>query len=257
MRLTHLRTGWMMTTKELFRNRMAIILLFVIPTLFYALIVLTTTDRLIAFKLASISEATFVQVSERSEALIFIGTAAVGLLTSFLALSLVQKHTEANRRLVLCGYQPSEVLVSKINVLLCVIILVGLYVSALLLFFFRPQRWALVVIGFMLAGYVYGCYGLFVGALLKRELEGILFIVLLANIDAGWLQNPIYYADAQNQQIIRCLPAYFPSQAAMVSAFTDGSVLAPIAGSVAYGSALLVAALLIYFWRMRIRKYAR
>jgi ABC-2 type transport system permease protein len=118
--------------------------------------------------------------------------------------------------------------------------------------FFQPERFVLVVLGFMLAGYVYGCYGLLVGSILKRELEGVLLIVLVANIDAGWLQNPIYYADAQNKMIIRRLPAYFPSQVSMTAAFTDHSILNPLIGSVVYGSILLLGALLIYFWRMRI-----
>jgi hypothetical protein len=134
------------------------------------------------------------------------------------------------------------------------IIIIGSYISFLLLLFFRPNHLVLVLVGFMLAGYVYGCYGLLVGALFKRELEGILFIVLLANIDAGWLQNPIYYADAQNKAIIRHLPAYFPAQVSMASAFTEHSILNPLVGSLLYGSFLLLAAMGIFWWRMRLRK---
>lgn len=243
-----------MSVKELLRSRIAIILFFFIPSLFYAVILLTTTHREIAFKLASVSEDLFVQVSQRNEALIFIGLAAVGLLTSFLALNLTQKHSPANRRLILCGYQTSELLFSKFAVLICLLILIGSYIAFLLLLFFRPSRLPLVLLGFMLAGYVYGCYGLLIGAIFKRELEGILFIVLLANIDIGWLQNPIYYAEAQNKSIIRHLPAYFPSQISMVSAFTDHSVLNPLLGSLVYGSLFLAVAMLIFWWKMRIRK---
>lgn len=242
-----------MTVKELLRSRITLILLFLIPTLFYALVVLTTTDRTIAFRLASISEETFVDVSERSESLIFIGLAAVGLLTSFLALNLVQKHSETTRRLVLCGYQPAELIVSKLLVLVCIVVLIGCYVGAMLPLFFDPKHFIFVIVGFALGGFVYGCYGLLVGSIFKRELEGILFIVLLANIDAGWLQNPIFYAEAHNKAIIRHLPAYFPSQTSIISAFTDYDIGTSIIGSFVYGSLLLVAALVIYWWRMRIR----
>lgn len=240
--------------RELMRNRVALILLFGIPTLFYALIVLTTTDRILAFKLAAISEEMLIEVSERSESLIFIGLASIGLLTSFLALNLIQKHSNVNRRLVLCGYRSSELITSKLAVLLCAIILIGCYVTALLLLFYQPKHLISVIIGFMLGGYVYGCYGLLVGTIFKRELEGILFVVLLVNIDAGWLQNPIYYADAQNKAIIRHLPAYFPSQTCMVSAFTDNSILAPLIWSIVYGSFLLLAALIIFWWKMRVQR---
>lgn len=254
MRLRHIQTGWTMTARELLRNRIAFLLFFIIPTLFYAVIFLVTTHRQIAFKLASISESTFLTVSQRNEALIFIGLAAVGILTSFLALNLTQKHAAENRRLVLCGFRTSETLLSKFAVLLCVIVGVGCYVGAMLPLLFTPRRFLLVLLGFMTGGYVYGCYGMLVGAIFKRELEGILFIVLLANFDVGWLQNPIYYAQAQNKAIIRHLPGFFPSQLSMVSAFTDHSFLQPLLGSFGYGTALLLAAMLIFWWKMRIRK---
>lgn len=254
MRLRYIGTGWRMSGRELLRSRIAVILLFLIPTVFYAVILLTTTHKTIIFKLASVSQQALIRVSQRHEALIFIGLAAVGLLTSFFALNLTQKHAAANRRLLLCGFKTTELILSKFAVLVCLIVVIGSYIALLLLLFFRPDRLALVILGFMLAGYVYGCYGLFVGAVFKRELEGILFIVLLANIDAGWLQNPIYYADAQNKAIIRHLPAYFPSQLSMASAFTEHSVVPSLLGGLSYGSILLLAAMAIFWQRMRIRK---
>ena len=250
----HILTGFIMTTKELLRRRIVILLLFLIPTLFYAIVALTTTERTIAFKLASISEDTFVEVSERSESLIFIGIAAVGLLTSFLALNMVQKNADANRRLILCGYRPAELIVAKLLVLAAVTTLIATYVAGMLLLFFRPQHFPLVIIGFALGGYVYGCYGLLIGSIFRRELEGILFIVLLANIDAGWLQNPLFYAEAQNKAIIRNLPAYFPSQTSIISAFADHSITSPVLWSLVYGTVLLSGAVLIYWWRARIRR---
>jgi pimeloyl-ACP methyl ester carboxylesterase len=254
VRLRNVRTGWLMTLRELGRSRIALILCFVVPSVFYAVVFLITSHRAIAFKLASVSEEAIVSVSQRNEGLVFIGLAAVGVLTSFLALHLTQKHPEVNRRLVLCGYGTTELLASKFLALVVMIALIGCYVGAITPLFFRPQRFLLVLAGFMAAGYVYGSYGLLVGALVKRELEGILFIVLLANIDIGWLQNPIYYAEAQNKVLIRLLPAYFPSQLSMVAAFTDKAVLNPALGSLVYGTVLLAAALVIYSRRMKLWK---
>ena len=254
MRLRYIGAAWRMSVRELLRSRIALILFLVIPALFYAVILLTTTHKEIVFKLASVSEYVFIRVSQRREALVFIGLAAVGLLTSFLALNLTQKHAAANRRLVLCGYTTSELLAAKFLTLAGLIIGIGVYISSLLLLFFRPGRLLLVFLGFILAGFVYGSYGLMVGAVFRRELEGILFIVLLANIDIGWLQNPIYYADAQNKFIIRHLPAYFPSQVSMTAAFSGHSVLTPLWGGLLYGTLLLLAAGVVFGWKMRIRK---
>ena len=254
MRLKYVRTAWIMTARELLRSRITVILIFLIPTLFYSLIVLTTTNRRIPFKLPAVSEETVVEVSMRHESLVFMGLAAVGFIVSFLSMNLVQKHTEANRRLILCGYGPAELVASKLAVFLCVTVLISFFVAGMLPLFFRPERFPQVVLGFALGGFVYGCYGLLVGALCRRELEGILLIVLLANIDVGWLQNPTFYMDAQNTEIIRYLPAYFPSQTSMVAAFSKHSVRTPFAGSLLYGSVFLAAALLIFWRKMRVRK---
>ncbi len=253
MRLKNILTGWSMTLRETRRSRIALLLFFVIPSVFYAVIFLITTHRPIVFRLAAVSRGAVVTVSQRNEALVFIGLAAVGVLTSFLALHLTQKHAEVNRRLVLCGFRTTELLASKFLALLTVIALIGVYVGAMTPLFFTPRRFGLVLLGFMMAGFVYGAYGMLIGAIFRRELEGILFIVLLANLDIGWLQNPIYYAEAQNQALIRSLPAYYPSQLSMVSAFSGEPVLGPLVGSLAYGTALLLAALLLYSWRMRVR----
>jgi hypothetical protein len=250
MRLSYIATGALMTVRELLRNRVVLIMLFVIPSVFYTLVALTTPDRPIAFKLASVSEDTFVSVSQKSESLIFIGLAAVGFLTSFVAMTLIRRDVDVNRRLVVCGYRPSELVVSKLAVLVGVVLVVALFVSTALLIFFRPEHFALTAVGLILVGWVYGAYGLLVGALFRRELEAVLFIALLANIDAGWLQNPIYYADAQNTEIIRALPAYFPSQVSMVAAFSDHPVTIPVLASIGYGLSLLVFALVVHRWRM-------
>jgi len=254
VRLKHIKTGCVMTIRELLRSRIALILVFSIPTLFYALIALTTPKQVVPFKLASVTGEPVVEVSMRNESLVFIGLAACGFIVSFLAMNLIQKQTEANRRLILCGYRPMELVVSKLFVLLCVIVVISLFVAAMLLLFFRPDRFLLVIIGFALGGFVYGCYGLLVGAIAKRELEGILLIVLLSNIDIGWLQNPTFYADAQNTAIIRYLPAYFPSQTSMVAAFTKYSLVRSSIGSLLYGNAFLFVSVFIFWRRMRTSK---
>lgn len=259
MRGRYVTTGWQMSNRELLRSRIALILLFVVPTLFFGIVALTTTDRLVGFRLAALDDEPLIQVGERRQALIFMGLAAVGLLTSFLALNLMQRGAAANRRLVLAGYRPAELILAKLLTLGVVVLLVAAYVAVLLRLFFAPTHFVLMLVGLALGGYVYGCYGLLVGTLVRRELEGILLIVLLANIDVGWLQNPLFYAEAQNKGIIRALPAFFPSQASMIAAFTDYSVLVPLAGSLLYGSALLLLATGVYWWTMRLstdRHYA-
>ena len=152
---------------------------------------------------------------------------------------------------LLCGHRASELIVARLGVLLCAVIAISLWVGGMLPIFYMPERFAALLLGFLLAGWVYGCYGLLVGALLRGQLEGILFGVLLANIDAGWLQNPLYYANAQNQILIRALPAFYPSQLCLAAAFTSHEILRPGLLAFGYGLALLGAALLAASLRAR------
>jgi len=78
-------------------------------------------------------------------------------------------------------------------------------------------------------------------------------IVLLVNIDVGWLQNPLFYAEAQNQIIIKFLPAYFPSQTAIITAVTDYSSFSATVYSILYGSIFLIFSMLIFFYKMRTK----
>ncbi|MBW1880904.1 MAG: ABC transporter permease [Deltaproteobacteria bacterium] len=252
--MSYLWTGVVMTAREVLRGRLVLLLLVLIPTVFYAVAGLTTTVDPIAFQLGSIDEDLVVQVPQRQEAVVFIGLAATGLLTSFIALKLIQRDADVNQRLVLCGYRARELVASKLAVLLVVTLAVALYVAAALpLVFFDVQRFGLLLLGFVMGGWVYGCYGLLVGTILRKELEGILFVALMTNIDSGWLQNPVWYADAQNRFVIKSLPAHFPSQVSMGAAFTDEAVWLPVLGSFLYGLVLLALALAVFAWRMRRR----
>jgi hypothetical protein len=241
-----------MTLLQLFRRQITLILLIVIPTVFFLVVYYTTTDRVVPFKLATVSETTMIEVSERSESLVFIGVAAVGFLASFLALNLVQKNAIVHRRMVLCGYRSWEIFAALFFVLLIMVSLLAIYVSTALNLFFDLNNAYGVFLGMFAAGMVYGSYGLLSGIIIRGELEGILLIVLLANIDAGWLQNPLFYEGAQNKEFIRYLPAWFPSQVSLTAAFTDHLFTKSLLYAMIYGFGLLGIGLLFYIFKMRI-----
>jgi hypothetical protein len=236
------------TALELARNRIAITLVATIPGLFDALIVLTTTDRPVMFEPALVAHAAPVQVGARAQALVFMGLVAASIITSFLALNLLTKRLDLHRRLVLCGYRPAELLLGKLVVLLAIVTAIALYVGGLCAPLVHARHFWMMVLGFALAGLVYGGYGLLIGALFQRELEGVMALLLLVNIDVGWLQNPLFYEGSTNRALIHSLPAYYPSQLSVLAAFTDHPVGSAAAGSLLYAGAFLAAAIAI-FWR--------
>lgn len=241
-----------MTAREVLRGRLVLMLLVLIPSLFYAVAWLTGTDEQVAFELGSIDEDLVIAVDQMHQMATFIGLAATGLLTSFVGLKLIQREAEVNQRLVLCGYRAAELVAAKLAVLLVVVLGISLYVAtAIPLVFFEVDRFGALFLGFAAGGWVYGCYGLLVGALIRKELEGILFVALMTNIDSAWLQNPIWYAEAQNKIVITSLPAHLPSQASMAAAFTDQPVAGPLFGALLYGTVLLLLAGSVFTWRTR------
>lgn len=256
MRLRPLRTALVMTARDLVRRRIVLLLMLLVPAFFFSVILVITTDKPVWFQLSAFEDEDHLEVTQRGEAMVFIGLAAAGVLAAFLAMNLAQRDAQALRRLVLCGYRATELIAARLGVLTVVIAGVALFVAGAMPLFISPRHFGLMLLGFALCGWVYGCYGLLVGALFRQELEGVLFVVLLANLDIGWLQNPIYYAHAQKQFVIRSLPGYLPSQVSMAAAFSEhtaSAILWPALLGFAYGCALLLLAVLAYARRMTER----
>ncbi|MCJ7757223.1 MAG: hypothetical protein MUP24_03675 [Gillisia sp.] len=253
MTVNKIITGLSMILRMLVRQKIVIVLLLIIPAFFLTIVEFTTSDRMLPFQLASLDDDVFINISEKGISFIFFAVASSGFLVSFLALSLIQKNNTVNRRLIICGYHPIELLISILLALVLVIVLIAVYVGVLTNAFYSVDHPGRFILGLVLIGFVYGSYGLAVGSLIKAELEGILMIVLLVNIDVGWLQNPLFYAEAQNQIIIKFLPAYFPSQTAIITAVTNYSATAATVNGILYGLVFLIFSMLIFFFKMRTK----
>jgi len=254
MSAIRITTALTMILRMLFRRRIILIALLVIPVVFLTIVELTAPTRFIPFRLASLDTSQFIRESLKKIALVFFAVTSCGFLVSLLALNLIQIENDVNRRLVICGYHPFDLLISNLLALLLIIMTIAVYIGLLISAFVTVSHLPMFIFGLMLIGFVYGCYGLAIGSLIKGKLEGVFFIVMLANVDSGWLQNPMYYAEAHNNVIIRYLPAYFPSQSAIIAAFTDFSGTIPRFYSILYGTGFLILALLIFYNKMRIKK---
>ncbi|MEO8348490.1 MAG: hypothetical protein ABI610_06220 [Acidobacteriota bacterium] len=253
MRLKYVATCAAMTVKEISRQRVALALALLVPAVFFGVVFLTSGDRALPVTLAAAAEPV-TRVAGLRLSLVFISIAAAGLVSAFFAASLVQRQFDGNRRLALCGYRASELIAARLAVLLGIIAFTALYAWLLLTAVARPAFPLGVPLGIALGAFVYGCYGLLVGTIFRRETEAVFAILILINIDAGWLQNPVYYEPARRKWLIEALPAYFPAQVAYLAAFTQESVAGLAAWSLVYGSALALAALVLYSLRMRVSR---
>lgn len=243
-----------MQIKILLRNRLTVGLLLIIPLVFLGVVYLTSSTREIAFKLGSLSDDTIIAVPELDLNIIFMAVALSGFLVSFYALTLIQKNRETYRRLLVCGFGLNALLISFFITQALLTAGIAAYLTAIIVLFLNPLHWVGVFWGLFLIGMVYASYASLIGSIVNGQLEGIFLIVLLANIDAGWLQNPIFYAGAENQIIIRYLPAFYPSQATLIKAFTDFASLKPVICSLAYAIGLMLISILAYFFKFTPQK---
>ncbi|NMC39110.1 MAG: ABC transporter permease [Bacteroidales bacterium] len=242
---------------ETFRSRITLLLLILLPAVFYIIAIYTTSTVPILIKIASAPGNGVFLIEPREIGLIYIGLAATGFIASFFAMNLMQKNTMAKKRQILCGYTIFELCLSKFLLILTVVMFLGIYTSLLGIILMDPKHIPGIVLGYILCGFVYGSFGLLAGAVFNRELEGILVIVLLANLDIGWLQNPIFYAAAPGKMIIKYLPGFNPSQVAIVSAFTDFTAGRQVLLSLMYGSLFLVISMIIFGIKMKMLSGSR
>ena len=251
MRWKFFITSLTMHFRMLLRQKIVLLLLAGIPTLFIFIVQLTASEREVLFQVGNAETKTMIKATEANVSLIFVSMATIGFLSSFVSISLVQQYKNVNRRLVICGYHPAELMLSALAVIFFIILLLVLCIGFSILLFFRPLHFLPMLSGMLFNGLIYGGYGMLAACMINGALEGTLMVILLANIDAGWLQNPLFFAEARNKIVIQLLPAYHPTQLSIGAAFTDLPVHTSIFISIAYLLFFFGAAILISYYNMR------
>jgi hypothetical protein len=238
------------TLLQIARHRIALLLFFVMPPLLLSVVVLTSRDdESFGFTLPALGGTPTLFASPREITLLFVAIAACGLFTGFAALAVMQENAASDRRLTLTGLHPVGLIAGRALAVVVVSSAAGLFVGALTLPFLPSARFGPVLLSLVVGGIVYGTFGLAVGVVLRGPLEGVLVTALLVQLDAGWLQNPVYYADAARTALLHALPAYWPSQAALAGAFGGPDPRAPVALALAYGAVLFALATVVFVAR--------
>ncbi len=220
------------------RNKLGLVLIFVIPTVFLAVVEWTAGSGTLPIKLYFFKQVTEVFINAREMSLVFMAAAIGGFLMSYYAVLLFHKDFEYFRYCVHMKLSPVTFIASRFCFFFSLVTVLGIYTTLLMRSLMSFSQIISVLIGFILLGAIYGAYGGIVGILSKDFMIAILFVALLANIDAGWLQNPVFYSTAQQSEIIRWFPAFFPCQFIFSSIFSEKTNLWAALMSLLYASAL-------------------
>ncbi|MFC7057778.1 ABC transporter permease [Halovenus salina] len=171
---------------------------------------------------------------------------ATAFLAGLLGVFQVVGTAQSDRRLVVCGYRPAEVLLAR---LLTVLIAGGLVAAITFVTFWlrtdvTPER-PLVAFGALLgAALVYALVGVCLGALLGRELEGSLVLVFLADIDSFGSIGVVPTESAVIEYFPLATPHDMLHAAVYDGTVSGGEVLTVLGYAAALG--VLAVALVIY-----------
>ncbi len=234
------------------------ILFFSIPAVFLGAVQLTGGTGLVAVKLYYPKETMQVLLTIRHACLVFAATAVCGFLSAYYALILFHQDFEYFRFCVFNGLHPGVFLAGRFSFFVLLILLLAAGTTLLTGQLVAVRHAERMFIGFVIMGMVYGACGGIAGMMPCDFLFAFLCVGLLADVDAAWLQNPVYYSAGQNVELIRWLPAFFPSQMIFAAGFTETQNPAAVKGSMAYAAILLCILVSVIMLRLgRVRRPLR
>ncbi len=163
----------------------------------------------------------------------------VSFLSGLVGVFVMQSVRQADRRLVVAGFRPLEVLVPRVLVLgaaSALVLVVSVAVTALS---FRPELWLAFVAGNLLVGLIYAMLGALAGAVVGGL--GATYLMLFgAMLDLGIAQNPMF-GTGSPPAWGALLPGYGPGRVIVDAAFS-GRFHAWGALAVSLGWALVLVA---------------
>ncbi|HET6876695.1 MAG TPA: hypothetical protein VFH38_04145 [Jatrophihabitans sp.] len=142
---------------------------------------------------------------------------AIAFLGGLVGVFVVTAALQSDRRLVVAGYTPTEVIVPRLVVLTLAVLVISVVSLVVMAFTFTPNLWGPFIVGNVLAGLTYAELGALAGALIGR-LGAVYLMFFLPNIDIGIAQDPLFF-NGDPQAWARGLPGYGPTRMIVESSF--------------------------------------
>lgn len=229
-----LRYGW----REYRRNIVLWALLVVAPAYLIALSFAVTPVKPAPLTLG---DTTTVVSRENLHGLIMIPI-TVALLAGTAGVFVVLGSAEADRRLVLAGFRPREVLGARLGVLTGAATLTTAASLIPVAAYYQPASWALVTGASLLTALTYAMIGVLVGPIVGR-LGGFFVMFLLAFIDPGLGQD---YLLGDPPSWATYLPAHGPVQALLHGGFTGTTDSHGLLLGLAWLTGITLAAVVVF-----------
>jgi len=230
---------FLLSAREAWRNRAGFLLMVAIPAIFLGAVELTAGEGYVPVKLFFLEETLQVILTVRHVCMVFGAAGVCGFLSAYYALILFHQDFDYFRFCAFSGMTRAGFLAGRFGFFLLVVTILAAATTLLASSLVHVNDPAAMFAGFVLLGLIYGAIGGIVGMVSRDFLVAFLCVAILADIDAAWLQNPVYYTAGQELGIIRWLPAFYPCQQIFAAAFTVDLNYLALMGSGAYGTVLL------------------
>lgn len=205
--------------REYRRNRVLWVLLVVVPAVFIAMAVAVTPDKLGPVVLQDGGRRFTDMLSMRRVHAATMAPVTAAFLAGITGLFVITGSSGGDRRLVLAGFRPREVLAGRLGVVAAASLVTTAVAVAMAGALFPPRQWAVFVTANLLIALTYALVGVLVGPLTGR-LGGLYLILLLAFVDVGLGQTVMF--DPVPPAWGAFLPARGASRMLIDGAFTNG-----------------------------------
>lgn len=186
--LTRLTTWLRAGLREYHRNRVLWVLLVIVPAIFIALAVAVTPESPGTVALVEGARHFDGILSERRMHAMTMVPITVAFLSGLTGLFVVTGSAKGDRRLVLAGFRPWEILAGHLGVIAVATTVTTAVAVSVAGAWFPPNQWAVFVMATLLVAFSYAMAGVLVGPLTGR-LGGLYLMLLLAFLDEGLGQS--------------------------------------------------------------------
>jgi hypothetical protein len=173
------------------RNRVLWAMLIVVPAGFIALAAAQTATTPMPVTLLNGARQLTIMHSLRQIHAPEMASIATALLAGVAGLFIVSGSADGDRRLVLAGYRPREVLAAHLSVIAGAAVIVTAVSLAVSAVFVSPQQWIEYAAADLLIALTYAMIGVLLGPLVGR-LGGLYVLLLLSMVDVGFGQTVMF-----------------------------------------------------------------
>ena len=228
--------------REYRRNRVLWALLVAVPAVFIGMAIAVTIDTPGPIALVEGSRDFTALLSQRRIHAATMVPVTSAFLAGLTGLFVVTGSAGGDRRLVLAGFRPREVLAGRLGVIGAATVVTTAVAVAVSGTWYPPRQWAVFAGANLLIALTYAMIGVLVGPLTGR-LGGLYLILLLAFVDVGLGQSVMFPGGPPDWGAF--LPARGASRVMVDGAFTDrfdqlGSLLLGLAWLAAFTAGTVV-----------------